>query len=34
MGKDFTLFSKTHGLVKFRNLKGKKYIDVVAQSAN
>lgn len=30
MGRDFTLFSKSEGLVKFRSLKGKKFIDVVS----
>ncbi len=29
MGKDFTIFSLTEGTVKFRSLKGKKYVDVV-----
>lgn len=30
MGKDFTLFAKVDGLVKFRSKKGKKLIDIVS----
>ncbi len=29
MGKDYTIFSLIDGLVKFKTLKGKKYIEVV-----
>lgn len=29
MGKDFTLFSMIEGIVKFKNLRGKKVVDVV-----
>jgi large subunit ribosomal protein L27 len=29
MGRDFTLFSKTQGLVRFRNLRGRKFVDVL-----
>jgi len=28
MGKDFTLFAIESGIVQFRNLRGKKYIDI------
>ena len=31
MGKDFTLFSMIAGIVKYKNLKGKKVVDVVRQ---
>ncbi len=29
MGKDFTLFAAVEGVVKFKNLKGRKFVDVV-----
>jgi large subunit ribosomal protein L27 len=32
MGRDFTLFSIVEGIVKYRNLKGKKFVDVVGAS--
>ncbi len=30
MGKDYTIFSLLNGIVKFKNLRGRKYIEVVA----
>ena len=30
MGKDFTLFAVGDGIVKFKTLKGKKFVDVVS----
>jgi large subunit ribosomal protein L27 len=30
MGKDYTLFSKVEGIVKFKNLLGKRIIDVIS----
>lgn len=32
MGKDYTIFSLIEGIVKFRNSRGKKLIDVIAQN--
>lgn len=32
MGRDFTLFSKAEGLVRFRSLKGRKFVDVVSSN--
>ena len=29
MGKDFTLFSLINGIVKYKNLRGKKVVDVI-----
>lgn len=31
MGRDFTLFSEVAGKIRFRNLKGKKFVDVITQ---
>ena len=30
MGRDFTIFAQISGLVKFRNLRGKKIVEIVA----
>lgn len=29
MGRDFTIFAVSEGTVKYRNLKGKKFVDVI-----
>lgn len=31
MGKDFTLFSMISGIVKFKNLRGRKVVDVLSE---
>lgn len=31
MGRDFTIFAKDTGLVKFRDLRGRKIVEVIAQ---
>lgn len=33
MGRDFTIFAKIGGFVKFRNLRGRKIVEVVASNA-
>lgn len=30
MGKDYTIFAILDGIVKFKNLRGKKYVEVIA----
>ena len=29
MGKDFTIFAASEGIVRFKNLRGKKFVDIV-----
>ncbi len=33
MGNDYTIFSVIEGIVKFKNLRGKKYVEVFASNA-
>lgn len=34
MGRDFTLFALIDGVVKFKNLKGRKFVEIVASNVS